>query len=94
MDLSWINSSWSALLMSVLTTFGIYISLIIYTRIAGLRSFSKMSSFDFAITVAMGSLLVSTIISRNPSLLPAVVSLAALYSVQMFVACLRGRVPS
>ena len=50
MDLSWIVTSWSAVLMVVISTIGIYIALIAYTRMAGLRSFSKMSSFDFAIT--------------------------------------------
>lgn len=89
MDLSWINTSWSAVLMVILSTLGIYITLIIYTRIAGLRSFSKMSSFDFAITVAFGSIIASTILVKDPPLLQAMVGLGALYAIQMTVSNLR-----
>lgn len=42
----------------VLTTIGL-IWLVVLVRLNGLRSFSKMTSFDFAMTVAMGSLLAS-----------------------------------
>ena len=42
----------------VITAVGIYIAIILFTRIAGKRSFSKMSSFDFAMTVAIGSITV------------------------------------
>lgn len=90
MDLSWINTSWTALLMVFLSTAGIYISLIIFTRVAGLRSFSKMSSFDFAITVAIGSVIASTILAKDPPLIQAIVALGFLYIFQMIVASLRG----
>ena len=90
MDFSWISTSWMAVWMVVLTTIGIYISLIALTRLAGLRSFSKMSSFDFAITVAIGSIIASTILAKNPPLLQAMAALAALYALQMTVASLRG----
>lgn len=77
--------------MVILTTIGIYVTLIIFTRMAGLRSFSKMSSFDFAMTVAVGSLIASTIITENPPLLQAMVALAMLFILQMVVARLRGK---
>ena len=91
MDFSWINTSWTAVLMIVLSSAGIYISVIILTKIAGLRSFSKMSSFDFAITVSFGSIIASVVVAKDPPLLQAVVALAALYLFQMIVASLRGR---
>lgn len=90
MDLSWITTSWISVWMVVLTTLGIYIALIILTRIAGLRSFSKMSSFDFAVTVAIGSIIASTILTEDPPLLQSIAALAALYVIQMTVASLRG----
>ncbi len=91
MDISWIYTSWYSILMAVISTIGIYIVLIVFTRIAGLRSFSKMSSFDFAITVAFGSILGSTILFKAPSLLHASVALGSLFGIQMLVATLRGR---
>ncbi|MBN2733057.1 MAG: DUF421 domain-containing protein [Balneolaceae bacterium] len=90
MDLSWINTSWTAVLMVFLSTAGIYISVIVFTRIAGLRSFSKMSSFDFAITVAIGSVIASTILAKDPPLIQAIVALGFLYLFQIGVASLRG----
>ena len=90
MNLSWIETTMTSLLMVIVSTVGIYVALILFTRIAGLRSFSKMSSFDFAITVAIGSIIASTILAEDPPLLQAAVALGALYVVQMTVASLRG----
>lgn len=89
MNLSWIETSLTAALMVILSTLGIYIALILLTRISGLRSFSKISSFDFAITIAIGSIIASTILSKNPPLLQAIVALGMLYLLQMSVAWLR-----
>lgn len=90
MDLSWIVTTMSALLMVILSTVGIYLALIIFTRLAGLRSFSKMSSFDFAVTVAIGSIIASTILAKDPPLFQAIVALGVIYAVQIIVASLRG----
>lgn len=86
MDWTWITTTPTAVMMSVASAVGIYLALVLYTRLAGLRSFSKMSSFDFAMTVAIGSLIATTILTRDPPLLQAVVALAALYLIQMVVA--------
>jgi uncharacterized membrane protein YcaP (DUF421 family) len=91
MDWSWITTTSTAALMVVLSTLGIYITLMVLTRLGGLRSFSKMSSFDFAITVAMGSLIATVILSENPPLLQGIVGLAALFGIQITVAVLRSR---
>ena len=88
---TWITPEWSALLMVVLSALGIYAGLLVLTRLAGLRSFSKMSSFDFAITVALGSLLASTIVLDSVPLGRGLVALAALYAIQIAVAMLRSR---
>lgn len=71
--------------------FGIYVSLILFTRITGLRSFSKLSSFDFAITVAFGSIIAGVVISKDPPLFPAILGLASLYFFQMALSFLRRR---
>lgn len=76
MQWSWIVTSGEAVLMVLLTTVGIYLSMILLTRVSGLRSFSKMSGFDFAVTVVIGSVLATTVVSENPPLLQAAVGLA------------------
>ncbi len=90
MDNSWVFTSWFTVFMAIISTIGIYIVLIVLTRISGLRSFSKMSSFDFAITVAIGSVLASTILFKPPSLVHAAVAMGTLFAIQMLVAHFRG----
>ena len=88
---SWFSTSSTALLGVVLSTLAIYVVLIALLRLVGLRSFSKMSSFDFAVTVAVGSVLASTILTPSPPVLQAAVALASLFSVQYAIAWLRKR---
>ncbi len=85
----WFEASTTSLIAIILTAIGIYIATIIFTRIAGKRSFSKMSSFDFAMTVAIGSLIATTVLSKSVSLLQGVVGMAAVYALQLSVAVLR-----
>ena len=70
---------------------GAYAALIILTRIAGIRSFSKMSGFDFAVTVAIGSIFASIIMGKTPTLIQGIVVLAILFSCQIIFASLRHR---
>ena len=70
-------------------TLGIYAAVVLYTRLAGLRSFSKMSSFDFAITVAIGSVIASTLILDDVTLLQGAVALALIYALQVLVSISR-----
>lgn len=88
-DWSWIVPPARALWMVPLTGVGIYLTLLLCTRLAGLRSFAKASSFDFAITVAMGSLLASTILSRDPPMLQGVIALVVLFGIQYLISSLR-----
>lgn len=73
----------------ILSTLGIYIAVICYTRMFGKRSFSKMSSFDFAMTVAIGSIIATTILSSSVTLVQGVVGLLAVYVFQLIAALLR-----
>lgn len=73
----------------VLTAIGMYVAVIAFTKLAGLRSFSKMSSFDFAMTVAVGSMIATTVAVEKPPLLQGVVALGALYGLQKLVSNLR-----
>lgn len=54
MGFSWIVTSMGVLLMVILSTIGIYLAVIVFIRLSGLRSLSKMPSFDFTMTVAIG----------------------------------------
>ena len=60
----------------------IYLYIMFITRITGKRTFAKMSSFDFAVTIAMGSILADAVNKPISSLMPAIVSLALLAILQ------------
>nr|WKN39208.1 DUF421 domain-containing protein [Tunicatimonas sp. TK19036] len=88
----WIFSSFDVLLPTVVSAVLVYAIVIMYTRFFGLRSFSKMSSFDFAMTVAVGTLLSSAIINKSPSVVQSGVALLSLYLLQLMVALLRQKI--
>jgi uncharacterized membrane protein YcaP (DUF421 family) len=87
MDL--ITSSPQPLLMVIITAVAMYFALIVMTRLAGVRSFSKMSGFDFAVTVSIGSVLASVILTPGPPLAQGIMALAVLFALQISVATLR-----
>ncbi len=79
-----ITSSWSQIGFVLLSAVAMLAAIIACVRVVGLRSFSKMSSFDFAVTVAMGSLLAGVTLSRS-SLFEGFVAAAALLLTQATV---------
>ncbi|MGK7389500.1 MAG: DUF421 domain-containing protein [Candidatus Cyclobacteriaceae bacterium M2_1C_046] len=68
-----------------------YIAIIVLVRLYGLRSFSKMSSFDFAMTVAIGSMVASASISTKPLLVEGVVGLGTIFILQAVFGYFRSR---
>ena len=88
---AWFAVEWQQLVGIALSAVGLYIVLILFTRLMGLRSFSKLSSYDFAMTVAMGSILASTVLSKSPSLLQGIVAVGVLFLIQAFISVLRRR---
>jgi uncharacterized membrane protein YcaP (DUF421 family) len=76
------------LVVLVAASLAIYLWVIAATRLAGLRSFSKMSAFDFAMTVAIGSIIASTALGAAP-LSAGLVAVAVLYLAQVTVSRLR-----
>lgn len=86
---SLLDFSLTSFLLILLSCIGIYVFVILYTRIFGKRSFSKMSSFDFAMTVAVGSMIASTILSDSVSLLEGAVGLLVVYTLQLSAAFMR-----
>jgi len=85
----WFSVSLSDASLVLLSTLCVYSVIIFYTRVVGLRSFSKMSAADFAMTVAIGSLLGGSIVAPSPTVLMATIALAGLFGAQWAVAFLR-----
>ncbi|MFD0798360.1 DUF421 domain-containing protein [Maribacter chungangensis] len=85
----WFAFSTNGMLAIALTGIGIYVTIIVLTRLMGKRSFSKMSSFDFAVTVALGSMVATTVLSKSVSLWDGMVGITMLYVLQLGMAYLR-----
>ncbi|HUG84225.1 MAG TPA: YetF domain-containing protein [Euzebya sp.] len=85
-----LGASWGAIAATALATIAIYATVILGTRLYGLRTFAKMSSFDFAATIATGSILASVALTSAPLVL-GLVAVAVLLSAQQGVAILRRR---
>ncbi|XDA98947.1 YetF domain-containing protein [Sulfitobacter sp. LCG007] len=65
---------------------------IVLVRLVGLRSFSKMTNFDFVMTVAMGSLLAGAAQTGSwAELTQTMTAMASLFAIQFAVAFLRQR---
>lgn len=72
-----------------LAALGIYIIIISYTRIFGLKSFSKMSGFDFLNTLAIGNLLAMSIATAKPAPLLGILVIGLLYLFNYIITLLR-----
>ncbi|MFX0547462.1 DUF421 domain-containing protein [Roseovarius sp. S1116L3] len=64
------------------------VAVILLARVNGLRSFSKMSSFDFALTVAAGSVL-ATMMTSAKTPWPGLVALIVLFASRYVISAMR-----
>lgn len=60
----------------------LYLTIIIFIRISGKRTSSKMNNFDWIIVVATGSLIASGIMTKDASILDVVLSIGLLLGFQ------------
>lgn len=81
--------SGSTILEIILSAIGVYIVIIILTRFAGKRSFSKMSNFDFAMTISIGAMIATTILSPSVTFLQGLTGLTAIFLLELISNYLR-----
>ena len=62
-----------------------YFAVIAFVRVSGKRTTSQMNGFDWIVTVAMGSLVASGIVSRSVPLADALFAIALLLALQYAV---------
>ncbi len=70
-----------------------YAGLILLLRAAGKRTLSKMNAFDFIVTVALGSVLASTLMTKSVTLADGLLGFAVLISLQFVLTWLSVRSP-
>ncbi len=75
--MDWLYKSTDPLFITLLSTFLIFFSIVALTRIIGLRSFAKFTAYDFAFTVAIGSIL-SSILTSSTTLVHGITAIGSL----------------
>jgi hypothetical protein len=63
----WLATSWTETWLVVVSALVAFCAIGLYTRMAGLHTFSRMSAYDFAATPAIGSSLVTIAITDASS---------------------------
>lgn len=90
----WFGASWQTIGYVVAGTVAMYCSTFIAARIAGRRTLAQLSAFDTIITIAIGSLLATTSVSREASYAQGAAALVTLLTLQLVVAAARRRIPA
>jgi uncharacterized membrane protein YcaP (DUF421 family) len=85
--------NWFGLLRTLIVGFLAYVSLIVFLRLSGKRTLSKMNAFDFIVTVSLGSILATILLSKQVSLTSGALALALLIGLQYLITWTSIRIP-
>lgn len=88
--MDWLLSDLSIFYKVPLATILIILSTILTIRLYGLRSFAKMSGVDFAVTIAVGSILGATVIGST-SVMKGALATFSLISLQTLISYFRNK---
>lgn len=77
---------WSVILETIILSTMMYIAIIIILRTSGKRTLSSFNAFDFLITVTIGSITATTILSKSTKLLDGLAAIITLVILQFIVA--------
>ncbi|HUG98122.1 MAG TPA: YetF domain-containing protein [Gammaproteobacteria bacterium] len=78
-------SGWDGLLRIVVVGVPAYVMLVVFLRVAGKRTLSKMNAFDLVVTVALGSTLATALLAKDVALAEVAFAFALLISLQFAV---------
>lgn len=91
--MEWIFGKSDPLLETVIGSFLLFLVIILLTRIVGLRSFAKFTVYDFAFTIAVGSIIASTLTSST-SIVHGSVAIASLLFLAYIFSILQKKFPA
>jgi uncharacterized membrane protein YcaP (DUF421 family) len=81
--------TWAEAATVVVSTVGIYLTLLVLLRVVGQRALANMSSFDFAAVIALGAVVGRVALGYTPTLLAGVIGLCTLFALQAAFGLLR-----
>ena len=87
-------SGWSAILRILIVGVLSYAALVLMLRVSGNRTLSKMHAYDLVVTVALGSVLASVILSKDVALAEGLTAFALLIGLQVLITWLTVRSPA
>lgn len=83
--------SWESIFRTFIITVLAYVILIIMLRVSGKRTLSKMNSFDFIVTIALGSTLATVLLNKSVALADGALALFLLIMLQYVITWLSYR---
>lgn len=89
-----IFGSWDSLIRIAVVGILAYAGLILFLRISGNRTLSKMNSFDLIVTIALGSTLSSGLLQKSVPLVDTLFAFALLIGLQYLITWLASRFPT
>lgn len=78
-------SGWESLLRTLVVGLLAYIVLVVFLRLSGKRTLSKMNAFDLVVTVALGSTLATVLLTKDVALADGALAFALLIGLQFAV---------
>lgn len=78
-------SGWDSLIRTIVVGVMAYGVLVLFLRISGKRTLSKMNAFDLVVTVALGSTLANVLLNREIALAEGALSFGLLIGLQFIV---------
>ena len=76
---------WDSLLRTLVVGVLAYVALILFLRVSGKRTLSKMNAFDLIVTVALGSTLATVLLAKDVALAEGALAFALLIGLQFAV---------
>lgn len=76
---------WDSLLRTLIVGVLAYVALIVFLRVSGKRTLSKMNAFDFIVTIALGSTLATVLLTKDISFAEGALAFALLIGLQFVV---------
>lgn len=76
---------WGSLVRTMVVGVSAYVALVIFLRVSGKRTLSKMNAFDLIVTVALGSTLATVLLSSDVALAEGALAFALLIGLQFAV---------
>lgn len=77
--------NWKAFLQIFISCISAYFIFIIWLRISGKRTLSKWNAFDFIVTISLGSILATVVLSKDTVIFEGIFAAALLIALQFII---------